>query len=231
MGAQALAARLTISQVVPWAGTELPEPAAAMNRGWFWGGVENLWRTWRKGGVMNAVRAVRFGVAGAVLLAGLPGALLAQASQAPAASSFGLGVRAMEYSKGGEAAVTLGVDGVINLGPRFALQPVALFTGDVKVFAGRALYRVVADRSWSLYGLGSVGAWTVSGVSGSTLQSATETTTGFGIGAGVSVAIPLAEIPRWWGSLEVETTSAKFKQVLADFSGGLLVSAGVSYRL
>lgn len=180
---------------------------------------------------MNAVRAVRFGIASAVLLTCLPGAALAQDSRAPAGSSFGLGVRAMEYAKGGEPAVTVGVDATVSLSPRFALQPVALFTGDVKVFAGRALYRVVADRSWSLHALGSVGAWTVSGVNGLTFQSASEATTGFGLGAGVTVAIPLTEMPRWWGSLEIETTSAKFKQVLADFSGGLLLSAGVSYRL
>lgn len=144
-------------------------------------------------------------------------------------------VQPTQYGVGFQATFpSYGLSGMMDITPTISAQGILGFFGSLKTYAVRGLYRFKRKDYWNLYGYGMIGAWSYTGryydYDRDWIDD-TETTVGFGVGAGFEYDWRGwdAELPAIFWDFEIGLGFANFNTVGYDFSV-LAIGGGVHYR-
>ena len=129
-----------------------------------------------------------------------------------------------------------GVSGMMDVTDKTSIQGILGLIGDLKMYAGRGIYRFRKEPYWNVYGYGMIGAWSYTGYkigydSNFNVEKTTETALGFGVGVGIEYTwrawIP--ELPPIFWNIEIGFGRVKFDEVDYNFST-FMIGTGVHYR-
>ena len=114
---------------------------------------------------------------------------------------------------------------MMDVTDEITVQAIIGFFGNLKTYAGRALYKFQKEEYWDLYGYGMVGAWNYS------FSTESETVLGLGLGAGIQYDWRTfnSELPPIFFNLELGLGFVDFKDIDYNFST-FMIGAGVHYR-
>lgn len=146
---------------------------------------------------------------------------------------FAQGEKETKFGIGFQSAYRWGISGMVDVAPNISVQGILAPFSDMKAYVGRGIYRFRIEPHWNTYGYGMIGAWSHpwDKLEGEILVEETETTMGFGIGAGIEYNWQgrFPNLPPVWWNFELGITKVKFEEadhLCSVFMFGL----GVHYR-
>ena len=126
-----------------------------------------------------------------------------------------------------------GISGIVDVTDKVSIQGILDFIGDLKMYAGRGIYRFTKKPFWNAYGYGAIGAWSYpyKVLESGKLVKKTETVLGFGAGVGIEYnwQALARELPPLWWNVEVGLGIVKFEKAVYDVST-ITLGLGVHYR-
>lgn len=124
---------------------------------------------------------------------------------------------------------------MLDITPNVSIQGILGPLGNLKMYAGKGIYRVIKTSAGNIYGYGMIGAWSYPLLSWNSKEG-TETVMGFGAGIGLEVNLK-ALYPNLFSNLspiscnaEIGLRSVKFKEASCYFPIPISIGAGIHYR-
>ncbi|MDP3142832.1 MAG: hypothetical protein Q8N14_02650, partial [Candidatus Omnitrophota bacterium] len=121
-----------------------------------------------------------------------------------------------------------GISGILDITPKVSFQGIlGLLLGDVKMYAGRGIYKFKKGPYWNAYGYGMLSTWSYP-------RYKTLDWSLFGAGVGIEydwrgLSADFSNLPPIWLNFEIGLGSGKFKETDYNFST-FVIGIGVHYR-
>ncbi len=126
-----------------------------------------------------------------------------------------------------------GISGMMDVADNISVQGIVGLMGDLKMYAGKGIYKFRKEPYWNAYGYGTIGRWSYPGYKWEEwdLVEITETTMGFGVGVGIEYDWRGwdPKLPPIFGNVEIGFGKVEFDEVDYDFST-LMWGGGLHYR-